>query len=199
MSSRKQMSSILCQFKTASCRTQSFIASPLFSLLPLFQIPYSSSSSRYLQYSSFFCYCLQLVGSSNTSCLLSLLYSLLSSSPLYIGQIGIRRRQLSPSSSSSDSDGSDIRSCFDNVNEQEETDVTTEPTDGDTDVDLIDICTNSEGCNEVDLTDLAQIFREDNAYLPEYYLDQENDSNESEDEDKDYSDNSILFLDMIEV
>jgi len=44
------------------------------------------------------------------------------------------RRQLKPSSSSSDdSDGSDIESCFDT--EDEKTDADTEPTDVDTDVD----------------------------------------------------------------
>jgi len=99
----------------------------------------------------------------------------------------MRRRQSTPSSSSSDdSDGSDIESCFDTEDEQEETDADIEPTDVDTDVD---------GCDEADL---AWIAGEDNAYPPEYHLDQENDSDESEDEDEDYSDNSILFLDMIQ-
>ncbi|CZR69582.1 uncharacterized protein PAC_19482 [Phialocephala subalpina] len=49
-----------------------------------------------------------------------------------------------------------------------------------------------------DLADLEWIAGEDNAYPPEYYLDQENNSDESEDEDEDYSDGSILLLDMIE-
>ncbi|TVY51643.1 hypothetical protein LSUE1_G010287, partial [Lachnellula suecica] len=48
-------------------------------------------------------------------------------------------------SSSSDSDGSDIESCFDLGDEQEETDAETEPTDVDTDVD---------GDNKADLLDL---------------------------------------------
>jgi len=88
---------------------------------------------------------------------------------------------LSSSSSEDDSDGSDIESCFD----IEETDA-----DADTDIEGGDY-------DEEDLPDLEWIAREDNAYPPEYYLDQEN-SDESEDEDEDYSDNSILLLDMIE-
>jgi hypothetical protein len=105
----------------------------------------------------------------------------------------MRRRQPTPSSSSSDnSDGSDIESCFDIKDEQEETDADTEPTDVDTDVNDVD---DVEGGDEADL---AWIAGEDNAHPPEYYLDQENDSDESGDEDEDYSDNSILLLDMIE-
>jgi hypothetical protein len=61
-------------------------------------------------------------------------------------------------------------------------------TDVDTDVDRDD---------EVDLPDLEWLTREENAHPPEYYLDQENNSDESEDEDEDYSDGSLL-LDMIE-
>jgi len=100
-----------------------------------------------------------------------------------------RRQQPTPSSSSSDSDGSDIESCFDIGDEQEETDAETELTDVDTDVD---------GDDEADLPDLEWLAREGNAYPPEYYLDQENNSDESEDEDEDYSDGSLLLLDMIE-
>jgi hypothetical protein len=74
----------------------------------------------------------------------------------------MRRRQPTPSSSS-DSDGSDIESCFDIENEQEETDADTEPTDANTDVDDVD------GDKE-DLSDLEWIAGEDNAYPPEYYL-----------------------------
>ena len=97
------------------------------------------------------------------------------------------RQQPTPSSSpSSDSDGSDIESCFDTGDEQEETDAETEPTDADTDVD---------GDDEADL---AWIAGEENAQPPEYYLDQENNSDESEDKDEDYSDGSLLLLDMIE-
>jgi hypothetical protein len=101
-----------------------------------------------------------------------------------------RRQQPTPSSaSSSDSDGSDIESCFDTGDEQEETDAETEPTDVDTDVD---------GDDEADLPDLEWLAGEENAHPPEYYLDQENNSDESEDEDEDYSDGSLLLLDMIE-
>jgi hypothetical protein len=78
----------------------------------------------------------------------------------------MRRRQPTPSSSD-DSDGSDIESCFDIEDEQEETDADTEPTDVDTDVDDVD---------RGDEADLAWIAGEDNAYPSEYYLDQENDS-----------------------
>ncbi|CAG8980240.1 hypothetical protein HYALB_00009822 [Hymenoscyphus albidus] len=92
----------------------------------------------------------------------------------------MRRRQPSPDASS------DSESCFDTEDEHKETDDDTEPTDIDSDV---------EGCDEADL---AWIAGEDNAQPPEYYLDQENDSAESDDEDEDYSDNSILLLDMIE-
>jgi hypothetical protein len=101
-----------------------------------------------------------------------------------------RRQQPTPSSaSSSDSDGSDIESCFDTGDEQEGTDAETEPTDVDTDVD---------GDDEADLPDLEWLAGEENAHPPEYYLDQENNSDESEDEDEDYSDGSLLLLDMIE-
>jgi hypothetical protein len=98
----------------------------------------------------------------------------------------MRCRQPPLASSSDDCDGSDIESCFDIEDEQEETDANTNPTDLDIDV---------EGCDEADL---AWIAGEDNAYPPEYYLNQENDFDESEDEDEDYSDKSILLLDMIE-
>ena len=101
-----------------------------------------------------------------------------------------RRQQPTPSSaSSSDSDGSDIESCFDTGDEQEGTDAETEPTYVDTDVD---------GDDEADLPDLEWLAGEENAHPPEYYLDQENNSDESEDEDEDYSDGSLFLLDMIE-
>ena len=98
----------------------------------------------------------------------------------------MRHRQPTPSASSDDSDASDIESCFDTDNEHGETDVDTEPTDIDSDI---------EGCDDADLTWIAE---EDNTHPPEYYLDQENDTNESEDEEEDYSDKSVLLLDMIE-
>ena len=97
-----------------------------------------------------------------------------------------RQQPTRSSSSSCDSDGSDIESCFDTGDEQEETDAETEPTDVDTDVD---------GSDEADLAWLAG---EENAHPPEYYLDQEDNSDESEDKDEDYSDGSLLLLDMIE-
>jgi hypothetical protein len=49
-----------------------------------------------------------------------------------------------------------------------------------------------------DEADLAWIAGEENAYPLEYYLDQENNSDESKDKEEDYSDGSLLFLDMIE-
>lgn len=64
----------------------------------------------------------------------------------------------------------------------------TEPTDVGTDVDSDD---------EADLPDLEWLAGEANAYPPEYYLDQENNSDESEDEDEDYSDGSLRLLVMI--
>jgi hypothetical protein len=101
----------------------------------------------------------------------------------------MRRRQQPTPSSSLDSDGSDVESYFDIEDEREETDVETEPTDVDTDVDRDD---------ETDLPDLKWIAGEENAHPPQYYLDQEDNSDESEDEDEDYSDGSLLLLDMIE-
>ncbi|KAH8585592.1 hypothetical protein B0O99DRAFT_696323 [Bisporella sp. PMI_857] len=101
----------------------------------------------------------------------------------------MRHRQTAPSSSSDSSDDSDsdIESCFNVKDEQGETDVGSEPTDVDTD---------DEEYNEADL---AWIAEEENAHPPEYYLDQENNSDdESDDEDEDYSDGSILLLDMIQ-
>jgi hypothetical protein len=129
-----------------------------------------------------------------------------------------RRQQPTPSSSSScDSDGSDIESCFDTGDEQEETDAETEPTDVDTDVDgndeadLPDLewLAHSDNARTVpmdvdaavdgdDEPDLAWLAGEENAHPPEYYLDQEDNSDGSEDEDEDYSDGSLLLLDMIE-
>lgn len=119
---------------------------------------------------------------------------------------------------SSDSDRSDIESCFNTEDEQDETDVDTEPTDVDTDVDgndeadlpdpewlareedyagtvPMDVDTDIEGDDEVDMAWMAG---EENAHPPEYYLDQEDNPDESEDEDEDYGDGSLLLLDMIE-
>jgi hypothetical protein len=74
----------------------------------------------------------------------------------------MRRRQQPTLSSASDSNGSDIESCFDTGDEQEETDAETEPTDVDTDIDRDD---------EADLPDLEWLAGEENAYPLEYYLD----------------------------
>jgi hypothetical protein len=109
----------------------------------------------------------------------------------------------------------DIESCFDIGDEQEETDAETKPTDVNTDVDRddeadlpdlewlahsdnahtvpVDIDTDIDGDDEADL---AWIAGEENAYPLEYYLNQENNSDKSEDKDEDYSDGSLL-LDII--
>ncbi|KAH0538661.1 hypothetical protein FGG08_004736 [Glutinoglossum americanum] len=75
----------------------------------------------------------------------------------------MRCRQPTPSSSD-DNDGSDIESWSDIEDEQEKTDADTDPTGVDPDV---------EGGDEADLADLALIAGENNAYPPEYYLNQE--------------------------
>jgi hypothetical protein len=103
----------------------------------------------------------------------------------------MRRRQPTPSSSSSsDSDGSDIESCFDIEDGHEETNTNTdtELTGDDTDINDVD------GYNEADL---AWIAGEDNAFPLKYYLNQENNSDESKDKDKDYKDNIIKLLNII--
>jgi len=115
-------------------------------------------------------------------------------------QVDIRRRNPTPSSSSSDSDRSDIESCFDIEDGHEETDTDTELTGDDTDIDDVKGGVDTgvhdvDGCDEADL---AWIAGEDNAYPPEYYLDQENNSDESEDEDEDYEDSTTNLLNMIE-
>jgi len=65
-----------------------------------------------------------------------------------------RCQQLTPSPSSSNSNGSDIESCFNTGDKQEETDVETE---------LTDIDTNIDGDNEADLLDLEWLAHLDNA------------------------------------
>lgn len=99
-----------------------------------------------------------------------------------------RRQQLTLSSASSDSNRSDIESCFDTGDKQEGTNTKTEPTNVNTNVDRDD---------EADLPDLEWLTREENAQPLEYYLDQENNSNKSKDKDKDYSNSSLLLLDII--
>ncbi|KAI9774180.1 MAG: hypothetical protein M1839_001882 [Geoglossum umbratile] len=86
--------------------------------------------------------------------------------------------------SSDDSNESDIESRFDS--EDEESDLDTNPTDIDTDV---------EGDNRADISWLLD---EDKNHPPEYYLNQEDEFDESEYMDEDYSDNSCLLLDFIE-
>ena len=75
--------------------------------------------------------------------------------------------------SSDDSNRSDIKSCFDTKNEKSDPD--TNSTDVDTDV---------EGDSRVDILWLLD---ENKDYPPEYYLNQENEFNESEYINKDYS------------
>src|SRR5579859_7295653 len=98
----------------------------------------------------------------------------------------MRRRQTTSNSSSDDSDGSDSESCFDTEDGVGETGSDTHPTDVDTDI---------EGGDEADI---SWITKEDKDFPPEYYLNQEEDFNESDDEDEDYADSSILLLDGIE-
>lgn len=97
----------------------------------------------------------------------------------------VMRRRQTPNSSDN-SDGSDSESCFDAEDEVDETDSDTNPTDFDTDV---------EGGDEADITWITE---EDKDHPPEYYLNQEEDLDESDDEDEDYADNSLLLLDGIE-
>jgi len=98
----------------------------------------------------------------------------------------MRRRQPSPTPSSSDSHGSDTESCFDIGDEHEESEAETV---------LTDIVPDAD---KDDQADMAWTAGEENAFPPEYYLNQENNSDGSEDEDEDYSDGSLLLLRMIE-
>src|SRR3954454_20110754 len=85
---------------------------------------------------------------------------------------------------SDDGNRSNIESCFDT--EDEESDPNTNPTDVDTDI---------EGDDEVDIPWLLD---EDKDHPPEYYLNQEDEFDESEYTNEDYSENSCLLLDFIE-
>ena len=98
----------------------------------------------------------------------------------------MRYRQQAPSSSSNDSDASELESCFDTEDEVEETDSDTNPTDVDTDIE------------EEDKADVSPMIEEDRDYPPKYYLDQEEEFDEFEDANEDYKDSSILLLDGIE-
>jgi len=91
------------------------------------------------------------------------------------------------SSSSSKSNDSDFESCFDTGDESGSTDSDTNPTDCDSDV---------EGVNDAD--DMIINEDEDKDHPPEYYLNQEDEFNESEYMAEDYSDGSCLLLDYIE-
>ena len=97
----------------------------------------------------------------------------------------MRYRLPAPSSSSDDSDASELESCFDREDEVE-TDSNTNPTDVDTDIE------------EEDKADVSSMIEEDKDYPPEYYLDQEEEFDEFEDANEDYKDNSVLLLDGIE-
>jgi hypothetical protein len=90
------------------------------------------------------------------------------------------------SSSSGDSNASEIESCFDTDSEGE-TDSDTNPTAVDTDV---------EG---EDGADVSWITEEDKDCPPEYYIIQEEEFDEFEDANADYKDNNIALLDGIEV
>jgi hypothetical protein len=100
-----------------------------------------------------------------------------------VGLSSIRRRQQADCSSD-DSDESDIESCFDFKNE--ESDLDTNQTDIDMDV---------ERDNGVDISWLLD---ENKDHPPEYYLNQEDEFNESEYMGENYSDNSCFLLDFIE-
>jgi hypothetical protein len=94
------------------------------------------------------------------------------------------RRHQQADCSSDDSDESDIESCFDS--EDEESDPDTNPTDVDTDVE------RDNGAN------ISWLLDENKDHPPEYYLNQEDEFDESEYMGEDYSDNSCLLLDFIE-
>jgi hypothetical protein len=95
----------------------------------------------------------------------------------------MRCHQLVDCSLSVDSNESDIESCFDTENEESNPD--TNPTDIDTDI-------------EKDNINLLWFLNEDKDHPPEYYLNQEDEFDESEYMDEDYSNNSCFLLDFIE-
>ncbi len=100
-----------------------------------------------------------------------------------------RRRQpcSSATSSCSESNDNDPERCFDTGDESGSTDSDTNPTDCDSDVEGVD---DADGMNIDD--------DEDKDHPPEYYLNQEDEFNESEYMAEDYSDGSCLLLDYIE-
>jgi hypothetical protein len=73
-----------------------------------------------------------------------------------INQVDIRRRNPILSSSSSDSDGSDIESCFDIEDRHEETDTDTELTGDDTDIDDVKSGVDT-GVHDIDRYDEADL------------------------------------------
>ncbi|KAI9761351.1 MAG: hypothetical protein M1840_001975 [Geoglossum simile] len=87
-------------------------------------------------------------------------------------------------SSSGDSNRSDIESCFDSKDEESDQDIN--PTNVNTDI---------EGDNR---TDILWLLDEDKNHLLEYYLNQEDEFDESQYMGEHYSDNSCLLLDFIE-
>ena len=84
----------------------------------------------------------------------------------------MRRRQTRPSSSSDDSDRPDCGSCFDVENELGETESDTNP---------VDVDTHVEGEDKVNTLWTA---KKDKDHLLEYYLNYEEDLDESDDEDE---------------
>ena len=78
------------------------------------------------------------------------------------------------------SNRSDIESCFDTKNEK-----------SDPDTNLTDVDTDVEGDSRADISWLLDKNKD---YLPEYYLNQEDEFDESEYINEDYSNNSCLLL-----
>jgi hypothetical protein len=98
-----------------------------------------------------------------------------------------RRRQPSSSATSFESNNIDLESCFDTSDELGSTDSDTNPIDYDSGI---------EGFNNVD----GMIIDEDEGkdHPPEYYLNQEDEFDESEYLAEDYSNGNCLLLDYIE-
>lgn len=94
----------------------------------------------------------------------------------------MRRREVADCSSADDGDDSDTE-----LNEASDPD--TDPTHLDSDMDKD---------NTADLSWLLNEIKEGEDYPLEYYLNQEDEFNESEYEKEDYSDNSVLLFNVIE-
>jgi hypothetical protein len=95
----------------------------------------------------------------------------------------MRRPQSDDCSSSDEDEQTDIESCFD-TNKEDDSD--TNPTDIDTDIE------------EYDEVDLSWLHEDDEDHPPEYYLQQEDDFDESEFANEDYKANSSKLLNRIE-